>query len=124
MNFGRFAPSAQFTGIAVSVLLAGGLVYAAQRISYPPIAAATIESEQAAAGASDSTSWEAALYASQAANASTSLTAPDPNLVNQFLQAAQSTNVTDTVARTIFIQLSNAKSQGLGNDVPTQDQIV
>lgn len=64
------------------------------------------------------------MYAEQAANASSSITAPSPNVVNQFLTAAQSSNLTDTVARTMFVNLSNAKSQGLGDDIPTQDQIV
>src|SRR6185437_1547836 len=121
---GRFAPSAQFTGIAISLLLSGGLVYAADRITHPPVATSAIVSDQTATNSNDSTDWEAALYAEQAANASSSLTAPSTDVVDQFLTAAKSSNVTDTVARTMLINLSNAKSQGLGDDVPTQDQIV
>lgn len=123
MMIGRYAPSAQFTGIAVSVLLSAGLVYGAARYTHPPAATASLESDQTAQ-ASDSSNWEAALYASQAANASTSLVAPSSSVVNQFLAAAKSSNLTDTVGRTLLINLSNAKSQGLGNDIPTQDQIV
>ncbi len=122
MNLGRYAPSAQFTGIAFSVLLAGGLIFGAERLSNPS-AQATITSKQTTPSA-DSTDWEAALYASQAANASTSITAPNPNMVNQFLAAAQSPNLTDTVGRTLLINISNAKSQGLGSDIPTQTQII
>jgi hypothetical protein len=123
MNLGHYAPSAQFTTIAISLLLAGGLVYAADRITHPPVVASAIVSDQSAQP-TDSTDWEAALYASQAANASSSITAPSTDVVNQFLAAAKSSNLTDTVARTIFVNISNAKSQGLGDDVPTQDQIV
>jgi hypothetical protein len=124
MNIGRYAPSAQFTGIALSVLLSAGLVYGAERYTHPPVATAQIQSDQNTAQTSDSSNWEAALYASQAANASSSLVAPSPNMVNQFLAAAKSPNLTDTVARTILVNLSNAKSQGLGDDIPTQDQII
>ncbi len=123
MKIGRYAPSGKFTGIALSVLLSAGLVYGAYRYTHPPAAVATLQSDQTAQP-SDSTDWEAALYASQAANASTSLAAPSPDVVNQFLKAAQSSNLTDTVGRTLLINLSNAKSQGLGDDIPTQDQIV
>src|SRR5437868_1681324 len=112
----RYAPSGQFAGIALAILLSAGLVYGAERISHPPAATATIQSDQTAQ-ASDSTNWEAALYASQAANASTSLAAPSTNVVGQFLKAAQSSNLTDTVGRTLLINLSNAKSQGLGDDI-------
>lgn len=124
MNLGRYAPSSKFTGVALSVLVSAGLVFGAYSYTHPPATAATITSEQTAAQPSNSTDWEAALYAEQAANASSSITAPSPNVVNQFLTAAQSSNLTDTVARTMFVNLSNAKSQGLGDDIPTQDQIV
>jgi hypothetical protein len=121
---GRYAPSAQFTTIALALLLSGGLVYAADSFTSTPKSTVAIETDQASQPQDDASNWQAALYASQAANASTSITAPNPNVVSQFLQAAQSSNVTDTVARTIFVNLSTAKAQGLGDDTPTQDQIV
>ncbi len=123
MKIGRYAPSPQFTGVAVALLLSAGLVYAAERYTRPMASTATIASEQTAAP-SDATSWQAALYASQAANASSSLSAPSPSVVSQFLAAAQSPNLTDTVARSMLINLSSAKSQGLGDDIPTQNQII
>ena len=124
MNVGRYAPSGKFTGIALSVLLSGGLVYGAYHYTHPAPATATLTSDQSAAQPSDSTDWEAALYAEQAANASSSLTAPSTDAMNQFLAAAKSNNLTDTVARTLLVNLSNAKSQGLGDDIPTQNQII
>lgn len=123
LHIGQYAPSSKFTGLAVSLLLAGGLVFAANWITRPHTSTAVLVSDQQAQ-VNDSTDWEAALYASQAANASTSLTAPSTNVVSQFLTAAKSNNLTDTVGRTLLINLSNAKSQGLGSDIPTQDQIV
>ena len=123
MKIGRYAPSAQFTFISLSILLSAGLVYGAYRYTHPPVAVATLQSDQTTQP-SDSTDWQAALYASQAANASSSLVAPSTDVVNQFLTAAKSNNLTDTVGRTLLINLSNAQSQGLGSDIPTQDQIV
>ncbi|HEY5383055.1 MAG TPA: hypothetical protein VIJ88_00670 [Candidatus Paceibacterota bacterium] len=122
MNVGRYAPSAQFTAIVVSLLVAGGLVYAAELVTRPPQTSVAVST--APAQPDDSANWEAALYAIQAQNASTSLSAPNPQTVQQMLAAAQSSNVTDTVGKTILINLSNAKSQGLGDDTPTQDQII
>lgn len=120
----RYAPSSKFTGIALSLLLSAGLVYGAERFTHPSVDTASLESDQTAIQQKDSTDWEAALYASQAANASSSLTTPNQQTVAQMLQAAQSDNITDTVGKTLLINLSNAKSQGLGNDTPTQDQII
>src|ERR1700719_4414261 len=124
MNLGRYAPSTQFTGIALSILLSAGMVYASERITHPPPRTATLASDQTPTQPSDSTDWQAALYASQASNASSSLTAPSASTVDQFLAAAKSSNLTDTVGRTLLINLSNAKSQGLGDDIPTQNQII
>jgi len=128
MKIGRYAPSAQFTAIVVALLLSGGLVYGAELVTHPTQGNTqgniTVDTGANPAESDDSGNWQAALAAIQAQNASTSLVAPSANLVNQFLQAAQSSNVTDTVARTILVNLSNAKSQGLGDDEPTQDQIV
>jgi hypothetical protein len=124
MKLSRYAPSAQFLVIAGSLFISAGLVYAAQLITHPSASTASLQTDQTDTQASDASNWQAALYAEQAANASTSLAAPDPNVVNQFLAAAKSNNVTDTVARTMLINLTNAKAQGLGDDVPTQDQIV
>jgi len=52
---------------------------------------------------------------------------PEPvgaNTVAGLLQEAQSDNLTQTLARTLFINLSEAKSQGLGDDIPTQDKLI
>lgn len=122
MKIGRYAPSSQFTVIALSLLVSAGLVYAAERVTYP-VTKATLAVD-AGSQPSDADNWQAALYQIQAQNASTSLTAPNQQTVSQMLQAAQSNNITDSVGKTLFINLSNAKAQGLGNDIPTQDQIV
>ncbi len=124
MDIRRYAPSAQFTVITFSVLFSAGLVYAADLVVHPKEAPASLSATVAPAQPSDSAGWEAALYQIQANNASTSLSAPDPGAVQQMLAAAQSNNVTDTVAKTLLINLSSAKSQGLGSDIPTQDQIL
>ncbi|MBY0294284.1 hypothetical protein K2Q08_03060 [Patescibacteria group bacterium] len=50
--------------------------------------------------------------------------APDQNTVEALLQAAQSNNLTDSISRSLFVNLVNAKGQGLGGDIPTQEQLV
>jgi hypothetical protein len=124
MNIGRYAPSAQFMTIALSLLLSTGLVYAAERLTNRPPPTLALDTSATPAQTGDAANWTATLDAIQANNASSSLAAPNPDLVNQFLQAAQSSNLTDTVARTLFVNLSSAKSQGLGDDTPTQNQII
>ena len=124
MNLGRYAPSAQFTTIVLSLLLSAGVVYGAEVLTHPHAAAGGVTSAAYPAQPDDSANWEAALYAIQAQNASTSLTAPDPQTVSQMLAAVQSPNLTDSIGKTILINLGDAKSQGLGDDIPTQDQIV
>src|SRR6266404_7821327 len=98
MKIVRYAPSGQFSLIALSIFLSAGLVYGAERVTHPPIqTAATIDTTETPAQPADSENWQAALYEIQAKNASSSLTAPDPVTVQQMLQAAQSNNITDTV---------------------------
>lgn len=107
-----------------SLVLAAGLVYAAELYTHPPQMTAQVAVDNSQSAQNDNSNWEAALYAIQAENASSSFAAPDTNMVQQFLAAAQSPNVTDSVGRTLLINLSNAQSQGLGDDIPTQNQIV
>lgn len=124
MNIGRYAPSAQFTVITLSLLVSATLVYAAERFAHPSSSSASVSAVSTPSQASDAAGWEAALYAIQANNASTSLSAPNPATVEQMLASAQSNNITDTVGKTLLINLSSSKSQGLGSDIPTQDQII
>lgn len=122
MNIGRYAPSAQFITIALSLVLSCGLVLAAERFTNQESTAAL--NTNGAAQSSDAQNWEATLADIQADNASTFFEPSNPQTISELLQAAQTSNVTDAVGRTLLINLSNAKSQGLGDDAPTQDQIL
>lgn len=124
MNAGRYLPSARFTLMVGSLMLSAGLVYAAELYTHPPQAPAQVAVDTGGTAQNSNDNWEAALYAIQAANASSSLQAPDPDVVKQLLAAAQSPNVTDSIGRALLVNLGNAQSQGLGDDIPTQDQIV
>lgn len=123
MKVGRYLPSAQFTLLVGSIALAAGLVFAAELWTHPP-ASAQVAVDTTQTAPSNNANWEATLYAIQAANASSSLAIPSPDVVNQLLAAAQSPNLTDTVGRSLLVNLGNAESQGLGSDIPTQDQLV
>jgi hypothetical protein len=128
MSLRRYLPSAQLALIVCSLAASGGLVYAAEYVTAPhqtiAIGVNTGVSTPANATNSNNSNWEATLYSIQAQNASTSLSTPNPETVQQMLQAVQSSNLTNSIGQTILINLSNAKSQGLGDDIPTQDQIV
>lgn len=122
MSVSQYLPSAKLVSIALSLALSVGLVFAADHLTRPS-APAQVGVDSTPTQPTDS-NWEAALYAVQAQTASSSIVVPDQNLVSTLLQAVQSPNLTDTVGKSLLINLTNAKSQGLGDDVPTQDQIV
>lgn len=123
MSIRRYLPSVKLVSIVLSLALSVGLVFAADRLTNRAAPGATVATDSTSPATADA-GWEAALYAVQANNASSTFAAPDPNFVSSLLEDAQSSNVTDTVGKTILINISNAKSQGLGNDIPTQEQIV
>lgn len=71
------------------------------------------------------TDWEATLYAIQGNNASSSLPALPPiETVQALLASASSSNITDTVSRSLLVNLTTAASQGMGDDIPTQQSLI
>jgi hypothetical protein len=76
--------------------------------------------------AQDSTDndWQTSLNAVQAQSGATLPAAPDPTTVSGLLEAAKSSNVTDTVSRSLLVNLTNAEAQGMGSDIPTQNQLI
>src|SRR3989344_6317238 len=116
----QYLPSGQFATTSLSIAVAGGLIVGAQYTPRPqnPPAALPSTTEPAAEG-----DWEASLAEAQAATPSLPK-APNEDTVAALIQAAKSDNLTDTVARTLLVNLSSASAQGLGADIPTQDKIV
>ncbi len=93
----------------------------AQYVTAPkPWTAAVVAS---VADNSNSQDWRTALDAIQA-QAPSLPQAPSQDNTQAFLDAAKSSNVTDTVARSLLVNLSSANAQGLGSDIPTQDNLI
>ncbi len=120
MQPSRYLPSAQFALIVVSLAVAGGLIEAAQYVTKPP-APPTLTTTQTSVGAQD---WRATLQEIQANSGITLPQTPSGDSVAQLVAAAQSSNLTDSVGRTLLAKFTAAKAQGLGDDIPTQDQLV
>ncbi len=120
MQLSRYLPSAQFALIVVSLAVAGGLIEAARYVTKPQTSP-TLATAQTSAGAQD---WRATLLEIQANSGITLPQAPSGDSVAQLVAAAQSSNLTDSVGRTLLAKLTSAKAQGLGDDIPTQDQLV
>ncbi len=120
MRLASYLPSGQFSVLAGSLTLAAGLVIGAQYITGAPAQPSFVES---AAQTADQGDWRAALDAIQA-SAPTLPPAPSPDVTKTLLAGAKTNNLTDTVARTLLVNLSSASSQGLGTDIPTQDGII
>jgi hypothetical protein len=123
MNALRYLPSTQFLVIVGSIALSGGLVLAAQWYTNAPHMPSSLASgtptQQAAGG-----NWQQTLSAIQEESGTTPLTPPNPETVGTLLDAAKTPNLTTTIGRSLLINVSAAKSQGLGSDMPTQDQLV
>ncbi|MES2203110.1 MAG: hypothetical protein V4474_02210 [Patescibacteria group bacterium] len=119
MSIRAYLPSTQFTVIIISLALSAGLVYGAQYLTHQPQGqlASTVEPMLAE-------DWQTQLDQIQAQSGVSLPQSPDPNAVGAVLAQAKTDNLTQTVARSLLITLTNAKAQGLGDDIPTQDKLV
>lgn len=106
-----------------AIALSGGLVLAAQAVTQPPASSAAL-SAGPMEPAQDSANWQAALEQVQETEGITAPQAPSVQTVSELTAAAQSQNLTDTVGRTLLVNLSSATAQGLGSDDPTQNQLI
>ncbi len=115
-----YLPSAQFVVIVASIALAGGLVLAAQYITDDT--SPRVLTTNTAVPQPD---WKTALYEVQGTNpleiqSAASVQASLSELIND----TQTGNITSSVGRSLFLNLTQAKSQGLGGDVPTQERLL
>ena len=124
MRIRDILPSARFALVAGSIFASGGLIIAAYLVThYVPVPSSVAVS--GTPNTQNNPDWQATLQQIQAASPNSK--APQPpsaDKVSELLNAASSDNLTDTVGRTLFVNLSAAKAQGLGDDTPTQDQLV
>ncbi|MBY0472951.1 hypothetical protein K2Q00_01525 [Patescibacteria group bacterium] len=123
MDTGRYLPSTQFSLIAISLFLSAGLVFAAEYIGTPSTSSLAVGAARVQTPVAEG-DWKSSLETVQKNSGISLPAAPDQNTVEALLQAAQSNNLTDSVSKSLFVNLVNAKGQGLGADIPTQDQIV
>lgn len=117
MTIRTYLPSAQFSVLIGAVALSAGLIYAAQRFTQPPSYSAAIT---AGSFAADDSAWQEELLA--VAGSSTSPNAGSD--VSSLITAAQTKNLTESVGRTLLLNLSAAQGQGMTNDEPTQNAIL
>jgi hypothetical protein len=123
MQIKNILPSVRFTTMAGAIALAALLVWGAYVLTHHSEVAAQNLAVDSSLGVS--TDWKAQLENIQAQSPNNKAPqAPDQGTVDTLRSAATSDNLTDTVARTLLINLSNAKAQGLGDDIPTQDQLI
>lgn len=120
MKVADYLPSSQFSTIVASIALAGGLIIGAQYLTRPPATDAAVVSDDQPL---PSDNWKASLDAIQA-EAPGLPPAPTEDTIQALLKEAQSSNVTTSVARSIFVNLGSAGAQGLGSDIPTQEKII
>lgn len=122
MRIKETLPSTQFMLIAGSIIASGAFIYGAYAFTHPTSAPSSVA---VGTNTDSNTDWKQSLENIQAQNPlNRAPKAPDENNVENLLRGAESSNLTDTVARTLFVNLSNAAAQGLGADIPTQDALI
>ncbi len=124
MSVEKYLPSQQFRVISGSITLSIALVWGTYALTRPP--QQHVGALVATSGSSNTneTNWQASLDQIQAQQASHLPPSPDQKLVDSLLTSAQSPNITDSVGKSLLINVTNARAQGLGADQPTQDQLV
>ncbi len=120
MELRPYLPSAKFTVMVGSLVLSVGLVLAAQYVTRPHVPAMLGATNTPA----PSDDWQQSLSDVVAQSGIEAPQAPDPATVESLLAQAHTSNLTDEVGRSILINLSSQNAQGLGQDAPTQDQLV
>ncbi len=119
MDLRTYLPSSNFSTIVGSIGLAGGLILLAQYVTRPPSPTALLT----ASNTTQTQNWQSALFDVQA-DAPGLPSAPDESVIQSLREAAKSTNVTTSVARSLFVNLTEAGAQGLGSDLPTQEKLI
>lgn len=120
MDLRSYLPSSHFATIAISVAAAGVLVLVAHYATRPPKSPAEITSATLPAPEDD---WQLALEQIQA-QAPGLPAAPDEDTIQGLLEAARDSNITSSVARSLFVNLTDKSAQGLGSDIPTQEKLI
>jgi hypothetical protein len=121
MPLSSYLPSAQFTLVVFSIALAGGLVLVSDYLASPPKDSGEIVAGENLSGV-EPMDWQLALQEIQGDSA---LAEPiDPAVFQSLKKNAVASTLTGTVGRSILLNLSEAKSQGLGSDFPTQERLV
>jgi hypothetical protein len=119
MPLRSYLPSSKFAGNALSVAAAGALILAAYYTTRP----SALPTGVVTAEVSEGDDWKAALAQVQA-EAPGLPTPPDGDAIQELLDAAKSSNVTSSVARSLFVNLTDKSAQGLGSDIPTQEKLI
>lgn len=118
--FTRHLPSSAFFSNTTSIALAVGIILTAQYLTNP-----AAPSTLSANSRPENTNWQDTLAAVEQATTLGNLpTPPSESAYQSLLAEAHGENLTETVGRSVFAQLTNAKTQGLGGDIPTQEAII
>ena len=124
MALQEYLPSTQFRVIGSSILVSLGLVWGTYTITRPPTTPSSGLVALRTTSDAQKTSWQKALDDIQTQQASHLPQAPDQHMVDSLLNAAKTDNITDSVGRSLLVNVTNARAQGLGADEPTQNQLV
>lgn len=124
MKLAQYLPSTQFATMAGALLLSGGLVFAAQYATAVHNSDSTLATTNPTDTSQDDTDWQGALDAVAAASGVTAPQDVSQTQVSQLVSEAATPNLTDSVGKSLVINLAAASAQGLDDDADTQNQII
>src|SRR5581483_8583875 len=101
MALQHYLPSAKFAVMAGALVLSGGLVAGAKYVTRPPIGSAALTQVSQDQQQAQAQNWQQALQDVEAQSGVTAPQPPDPNVVNSFLAAAKSPNLTTQIGRSL-----------------------
>lgn len=118
-----YLPSTQLTVMAASLVLSGGLVFAAQYVTAAHNANSSLATTDTS-NTSQNNDWQSALEEVAATSGVTPPVDVNQTQVSQLVAEAATPNLTDSVGKSLLINLAAAEAQGLGDDASTQNQII
>ena len=112
-----YFPSARFSVLAVAIAISAAVIWFAISLTTPHD---TARIESSGSSIADNSDWQTAFASSTAFQDAQDLNAQ----ATQLIQAASSSNLTESLGRAILISAAAARGQGLGDDTMTQNRII
>lgn len=124
MELRKYLPSSTFSYFVGSLFVGAGLIWGANFATHPNSFSSAGLAVSSTDTSTQKANWVAALNDIQSQQDSRLPEVPQQQVVDNLLAGAQTKNLTDSVGRSLLINVANASGKGLGGDQPTQNELV